>query len=60
MTVWFKIDGKEYEVEQFKIGFSQPSDFKGEPQSEIKGEQLHCTNRSMSGQLSQKKKKTSR
>lgn len=43
VTVWLKVDGKEYEIEQFKIGFSQPTDFKGEPQSEIKGGQLMVT-----------------
>lgn len=43
VTVWLQIDAKEYEVEQFKIGFSQPIDEKGEPQSEIKGGQLMVT-----------------
>jgi len=37
VTVWLKIDEKEYEIEQFKTSFAQPSDFKGEPQSETKG-----------------------
>jgi hypothetical protein len=43
VTLWLQIDGKEYEVEQFKIGFNQPIDDKGEPQSETKGGQLMVT-----------------
>lgn len=43
ISVWLLVDGKEYEVEQFKIGFSQPSDHKGEPQAETKGGQLMVT-----------------
>lgn len=43
VTVWLKIDDKEYEVEQFKIGFSQSVDHKGEPQTETKGGQLMIT-----------------
>ncbi|NDV69692.1 type VI secretion system tube protein TssD [Dysgonomonas sp. 25] len=43
VTVWLQIDGHEYEVEQFKIGFSQPTDYKGEPQAETKGGQLMVT-----------------
>lgn len=43
VTVWLNVDGKEYEVDQFKIGFSQPTDDKGKPQSEIKGGQLMVT-----------------
>lgn len=33
----FILDGKIYEVESFKIKFSQPIDFKGQPQHEILG-----------------------
>lgn len=36
----FILDGKTYEIEQFKIGFSQPSDYKGQPQYEMKGGQI--------------------
>lgn len=43
VTVWLKMDGKEYEVEQFKIQFSQSMDNKGEPQTETKGGQLMLT-----------------
>lgn len=43
VTVWLSMDGKEYEIEQFKIGFSQPMDDKGEPQSETRGGQLMIT-----------------
>lgn len=34
------LDGKTYEIEQFRIGFSQPIDFKGQPQHEIGGGQM--------------------
>ncbi|WP_165042163.1 type VI secretion system tube protein TssD [Dysgonomonas sp. ZJ709] len=40
VTVWFCLDGKEYEVEQFRIGFSQPTDDKGEPETETMGGQV--------------------
>lgn len=43
ITVWLEVDGKEYELEYFKTGFFQPSDFKGEPQSETKGGQIMVT-----------------
>ena len=43
ITVWLIIEGNEYEVEQFKIGFSQLVDDKGEPESETKGGQLMIT-----------------
>lgn len=36
----FEVDGKEYEVEQFHIGFSQEVDHKGQPQNETKSSQL--------------------
>jgi len=37
------LDGKSYDVEQFKIGFSQPVDYKGKPQSETLGGQIMVT-----------------
>ena len=37
------LDGKEYSIETFKIKFSQPVDYKGQPQHEIKGGQLIIT-----------------
>ncbi|WP_203558304.1 type VI secretion system tube protein TssD [Bacteroides sp. 224] len=43
VTAWLQMDGREYEIEQFKIGFSQPMDDKGEPQSETRGGQLMLT-----------------
>lgn len=43
INVYFLLDDKEYEVDQFKIGFSQHKDFKGEPQSETQGGQLMIT-----------------
>ena len=36
----FMLDGKIYEIETFKVKFSQPIDYKGQPQHEIKGGQL--------------------
>jgi hypothetical protein len=35
LNVYFECFGKEYEVKQFSMSFSQPVDGKGEPQSEI-------------------------
>ena len=40
INVYFYLDGREYEVEQFKINFIQPNDHKGEPQNETKGGQM--------------------
>jgi len=37
----FILDGKSYDVEDFKISFSQPIDFKGQPQHEMLGGQLY-------------------
>ncbi len=39
----FILDGKEYEIETFRVKFTQPSDYKGQPQHEIKGGQLMVT-----------------
>jgi hypothetical protein len=36
----FVLDGKEYDVDGFSIGFLQPSDYKGQPQHEIQGGQM--------------------
>jgi len=43
ITAKFVLDGKEYEVEHFKIGFVQPTDYRGQPQHEIKGGRIHIT-----------------
>lgn len=38
-----EIDGKNYEIEHFHIGFAQEIDHKGQPQHETKGGQLFIT-----------------
>jgi hypothetical protein len=35
--VKFLFDGETFEVEHFDINFTQPTDFRGQPQQEIKG-----------------------
>lgn len=42
-TVWFILDGKEYELSQFSISFVQPSDDKGEPQNQVRGGRMLLT-----------------
>lgn len=37
LTAWFILDGKEYEMSQFNIIFSQVVDHKGQPQDEVRG-----------------------
>lgn len=37
LTGWFILDGQEYEISQFNIGFGQSVDHKGQPQSEVRG-----------------------
>lgn len=39
----FQLDGNEYDVEEFKIGFAQPTDYKGQPQHEVRGGRLIVT-----------------
>ena len=34
---WLVVDGREYELVQFKIDFAQTVDHKGQPQSEMRG-----------------------
>lgn len=36
-TVWFILDGQEYELSQFNISFGQSVDHKGQPQDEVRG-----------------------
>ena len=43
LTVWFILDGKEYEVEQFNIKFEQGVDYKGQPQDEVRGGRILLT-----------------
>jgi len=38
-----EVDGKEYTIDRFKIGFKQSIDFKGQPQHETKGGQMSLT-----------------
>ncbi len=40
LVAHFILDGKKYEIEQFKISFVQPTDYKGQPQHEMKGGQI--------------------
>lgn len=37
LSVYLILDGKEYEVSHFNTSFNQSVDFKGQPQSEIRG-----------------------
>lgn len=37
LTAWFILDGQEYEMSQFNISFGQSVDYKGQPQSEVRG-----------------------
>lgn len=39
----FVLDGQIYEVEAFETQFSQPVDFKGQPQRELNGGKIHLT-----------------
>ena len=39
----FILNGKKYEVEHFKVGFAQPTDYRGQPQHEIKGGHINIT-----------------
>ena len=37
LTAWFILDGREYEMSQFNVSFSQAVDYKGQPQDEVRG-----------------------
>lgn len=37
VSVYFTLDGKEYQLSQFNIGFTQATDIKGEPQNRVRG-----------------------
>lgn len=37
LTAWLILDGQEYEMSQFNIGFGQSVDHKGQPQDETRG-----------------------
>src|SRR5690554_7434363 len=43
ISVWFTLDGQEYEVSQFDISFFQGVDSKGEPQDHVRGGQMTMT-----------------
>lgn len=44
VSAWFSLDGEEYEVSQFKIGFHQPVDSnKNQPEGEVRGGKLIVT-----------------
>lgn len=43
LEVKFVLDGTSYTVSDFKIGFAQPTDYKGQPQHEIQGGQFVVT-----------------
>lgn len=35
INVYFELDGRKYEVEHFHTGFTQPTDYRGQPQHEV-------------------------
>ena len=37
LKVWFVFKDEEYELSQFNIGFGQATDYKGQPQDEVRG-----------------------
>lgn len=37
INAYLILDGQKYEIEKFTTNFIQPSDFKGQPQHEVKG-----------------------
>jgi hypothetical protein len=43
VTVKFKLDGKEYEIDDFSIQFEQAIDYKKQPQHEIQGGSMSLT-----------------
>ncbi|MCA1745674.1 MAG: type VI secretion system needle protein Hcp [Bacteroidales bacterium] len=43
VSVWLTLDGQEYELSQFNIGFAQSSDHKGEPQDQVRGGLMQMT-----------------
>lgn len=43
ITSKFVFDGKQYDIEDFKISFNQPVDYKGQPENEKRGGQLIVT-----------------
>jgi len=43
LNVKFNLDGVSYDVDQFHAGFTQPIDYKGQPQSETEGGKFSVT-----------------
>jgi hypothetical protein len=43
ITAWLVLDGKEYELKSFSTEFAQSTDYKGQPQAEVKGGLLHLS-----------------
>ncbi|MDR0573737.1 MAG: type VI secretion system needle protein Hcp [Tannerella sp.] len=43
ITAKLVLDGKEYAIDHYKIGFTQAIDYKGKPQHEVKGGQMSVT-----------------
>jgi hypothetical protein len=43
ITAKLQLDGKEYAIDHYKIGFTQAIDYKGQPQHEVKGGQMSIT-----------------
>jgi len=37
IAIWLVLDEKEYQLSQFRIGFGQSADYKGQPQNEVRG-----------------------
>ncbi len=42
-AVWLVMDGADYELHNFNIGFGQAVDFKGQPQDEVRGGRILMT-----------------
>lgn len=43
INVYFELDGQKYEVEHFHTSFTQPTDYKNQPQFEVTGGQIDLT-----------------
>ena len=43
IVVKFTFEGTTYDIDTFRMGFAQPTDFKGQPQQEVKGGQIALT-----------------
>lgn len=43
INAYFILDGKKYDIEHFNTSFSQSTDFKGQPEHEVRGGQIVIT-----------------